>query len=101
MQLHQINANLAGLTTEQVVESRSKHGENKIQKQNDNYLWTAIKGALKEPMLLLLAAASVLYFFHGDVAEGVFLLAAIILVVSIARYQESRSKNALEALKKL
>ncbi|MEO5603727.1 MAG: hypothetical protein ABIR06_22595 [Cyclobacteriaceae bacterium] len=52
-------------------------------------------------MLLLLTIASTLYFIHGDLSEGIFLLAAIILVFLISHYQETRSKNALEALKKL
>ncbi len=52
-------------------------------------------------MLLLLGVAATLYFIHGDLAEGIFLLVAIILVYSISYYQESRSRTALQALKKL
>lgn len=101
MKLQQLNINLSGLTSQQVLDSRLKHGANRIEKAKDRYLLTAIKNALKEPMLLLLAVASTLYFIHGDLAEGVFLLCAIILVWSISYYQETRSKNALDALKKL
>jgi len=52
-------------------------------------------------MPILLTVASALYFLHGDLAEGLFLLSAIVLIYSISNYQKSRSENALEALKKL
>ena len=101
MEFLQIKGNLAGLTDDQVQHSRSVYGENKIIKTKINYLWYTVKNILKEPMLVLLATASVLYFTHGNLAEGIFLLAAIVLVFSISQYQEARSKNALDALRKL
>lgn len=101
MKPHQYNVAFAGLTDREVEESRSAHGRNKVETTTKNYFWSALKSMLKEPMLLLLATASILYFIHGDIAEAVFLLAAIVLVASISRYQEKRSKIALEALRKL
>lgn len=90
-----------GLTDEEVLQSRAIHGQNKIDSAKENHFWTVLKSALKEPMLVLLAIASVLYFIHGDIAESIFLLVAIVLVSSISRYQEKRSSVALDALKKL
>lgn len=99
--MYKVNTNLAGLSTEDVLTSRANHGENKIDTVRNRPILIAAKNAVKEPMLLLLAAASTLYFIHGDLAEGIFLLVAIILVSSISFYQESRSRNALDALKRL
>lgn len=99
--MHDVNTTLSGLSPQEVLTSRSIHGENRIDITRNKPLLTALKNALREPMLLLLAAASTLYFVHGAVAEGIFLLVAIILVSSISFYQESRSRTALEALKKL
>lgn len=92
---------LPGLTSEQVLASRKAHGANTIEPVAKNAWLTVLREAAQEPMLVLLAIASVLYFLHGDFAEGIFLLLAIIAVYSISRYQKSRSDNALEALKKL
>lgn len=101
MKMQQFNDTLAGLSQQQVAASRAVNGENKIEKPTE-YPWlNAIRNAVKEPMLLLLATASTLYFFHGDLAEAIFLLAAIALVYSISSFQESRSKKALDALKSL
>ncbi len=74
MKPHQYNVAFAGLTDSDVEESRSAHGRNKVERATNNYFWSALKSMLKEPMLLLLATASILYFIHGDIAEAVFLL---------------------------
>src|SRR5690349_822424 len=99
--MQKLNTHLAGLSLEEVLASRSAHGENKVDVRKKHPFLEALKNAIKEPMLILLAAAATLYFIHGDLAEGIFLLAAIVLVSSISFYQESRSRSALETLKKL
>lgn len=90
-----------GLTDEEVLASRKLHGSNEQDSQSHSGFITAIKDILSEPMLLLLVAASIIYFITGNITDGVFMVAAIILVSAISLYQESRSRNALEALKKL
>lgn len=96
-----VDGNLKGLSPDEVIASRKAHGSNKIDTAKTHPILIALKDAVKEPMLLLLAAAASLYFVHGDMAEGLFLSVAIILVTSISFYQESRSRNALELLKKI
>ena len=56
---------------------------------------------LKEPMLLLLFAVSIIYVIVGNYSEALFMLGAIIAVSGISFYQDNRSKKALEALEKL
>jgi Ca2+-transporting ATPase len=50
-------------------------------------------------MIILLLAASSIYFVSGKPIDGVFLASAIVLVSLISSYQDSRSRNALEKLK--
>ena len=92
---------LPGLTLEQVLVSRSLHGENRIEPVAKIRWLATLKDAAQEPMLVLLTVTSFLYFLHGDLAEALFLLVAIVAVYSISHFQKSRSENALEALKKL
>ena len=54
-----------------------------------------------EPMFLLLLTATSIYFITGDYGNGIFMSAAIVLVSAISLYQESKSRTAIEALKKL
>ena len=93
------NSNIKGLTQEQVVEARKKYGYNRLDYKKENGFLDALKSLVKEPMVILLLVASSIYFISGDVGDGIFLTAAIVLVSAISLYQDSRSRNALEKLK--
>jgi len=93
------NFNIPGLTPSQVLEAREKYGYNRLDYKKENPFWEAIKSLAKEPMVLLLLAASSIYFVSGETGDGIFLASAIVLVAAISLYQDSRSRNALEKLK--
>ncbi|MCB9344120.1 MAG: cation-translocating P-type ATPase [Lewinellaceae bacterium] len=90
-----------GLSEEQVIASRALHGSNTLEFKKPNWFLTALLDLAKEPMVLLLLAASLIYFVSGEAGDGIFLAGAILLVATISLYQDSRSKNALENLNKL
>lgn len=90
-----------GLTDQQVLESRARHGYNKADQKKENGFLIAAKNLFKEPMFMLLLAASAIYFISGKTGDGIFMLVAIVLVAAISFYQESRSRNAIDALRKL
>src|SRR6478609_7311527 len=94
-------ANISGLTQKQVEESRIQFGRNAVEAKNKSALFSFIKDTIKESMVLILIAASIIYFIHGALSEGLFMIASIFLIFSISLYQESRSKNALDELKKI
>ena len=94
------NFNMQGLSNEQVLESGLRHGKNILVYKKGNPIFDAIKSLAKEPMVILLLVASCVYFISGNTGDGIFLASAIILVSAISLYQESRSRNALEKLKK-
>ena len=91
---------IRGLTAQQVLEARTRYGRNEVKKEENNFLDT-LKDIIKEPMLLLLLVAALLYFISGEIGDGIFMTSAIVLVTSISLYQESRSRNALAALNTL
>lgn len=62
---------------------------------------SAILGLVKEPMLILLIAAAAIYFVTGSQGEGLFMLGAIFVISAISIYQDTKSRNALAALKSL
>ncbi|MGY5847561.1 cation-translocating P-type ATPase [Salegentibacter sp. HM20] len=90
-----------GLNATQVEESRTKFGSNKLEFKEDTALLTALKNALKEPMILLLLAAATIYFILGEFGDGIFLSLAIILVATISVFQDFRSRRALSELKEI
>jgi Ca2+-transporting ATPase len=93
--------NILGLTNEQVTLARAEFGQNKlVYKKENGYIETA-KRISKDPMIILLLVASLIFFINGKTGDGIFLAAAIVFITSISLYQDSRSKNALEKLKNL
>jgi len=93
--------NTQGLNDEQVILAREKFGQNKLNYEKENSFLDALKRIAKDPMIILLLAASSIYFISGKTVDGIFLALAIVFQTAISLYQHSRSKNALEKLKDL
>jgi Ca2+-transporting ATPase len=92
---------IKGLSDDQVLKSRAENGSNSLDHQGKNNFLTSLIEMVKEPMFLLLMTATGIYFITGDYGNGIFMAVAIILVSTISLYQESKSRNAIESLKKL
>lgn len=97
----QVNYSLQGLSNEEVIQSRKKNGSNSLEHQDKNHFIASLIEMFKEPMFLLLLLATSIYFITGEYSNGIFMLAAVVLVSTISLYQESKSRNAIEELKKL
>lgn len=95
------NYYISGLNKEEVEQSRLQNGFNSTEHQNKNNLLSSIIEMVKEPMFLLLITAASVYFITADYGNGIFMGIAILLVSTISLYQESKSRNAIEALHKL
>ena len=91
--------NIIGLTSEQVLLARKKFGKNSLNYKQENGFLDAIKNLVKEPMIILLLLASLIYFISGKVGDGIFLASAVVIVSVITLFQDARSRNALEKLK--
>lgn len=92
---------IKGLSTEEVISSRNKNGSNSLEHQKKNHFLMSLLEMVKEPMFLLLVAAASIYYISGDYGDGIFMTVAIFLVAAISLFQEARSRNAIESLKKL
>ncbi|WP_396190921.1 cation-translocating P-type ATPase [Flavobacterium sp.] len=92
---------ITGLSNEEVISSRNKNGSNSLEHQKKNHFLMSLLEMVKEPMFLLLVAAASIYYISGDYGDGIFMTVAIFLVAAISLFQEARSRNAIESLKKL
>lgn len=92
--------NIQGLTSAEVIESRIKNGSNSFHIKEENAFVNIIKSLLSDPMLMLLLIAAAIYFISGDKGDGMFMLGAILFEIALSIYQDKRSKNALDKLKK-
>ena len=96
-----IHKTIIGLSGNEVIASRNKNGTNSLEHQKKNNFLNSLLDIVKEPMFLLLVAAASIYFVSGDYGDGIFMSVAILLVVAISLFQEARSRNAIDDLKKL
>ena len=98
---YNIPEHLNGLTDSELKKSREQFGYNQSTDIQASAWYTLLIDILKDPMLVLLIAVSIIYWIVGNYSEALFMLGAIIAVSGISFYQDNRSKKSLEELKRL
>src|SRR6266540_3792189 len=74
---------LHGLSSAEASRRRAEEGPNSLPAAKRPGLTGLVLEVLREPMFLLLCAASGIYLLIGDVAEALILAASIVVVVAI------------------
>ena len=90
-----------GLTSAEAVNRLQRDGPNALPQPEHRSRWAIVGGVLREPMLLLLLAATAVYLVLGDTREAMLLAASVLAVIGLTVYQEQKSEHALEALREL
>src|SRR5690606_4717281 len=91
----------AGLRSDEATAALSRDGPNELPQSRGHHGWTMLWNVLREPMLLLLIAAAVVYLLLGDPQEAIALGVSVLVVIGLTLYQEVRSEHALQALREL
>lgn len=92
---------ITGLSEEDAAGKLKKEGYNELPSQKKQSLFSIMLNVLREPMLLLLLGAGMIYLFLGEKNDALMLLMFVFVVVGITFYQERKTERALEALKNL
>ncbi len=92
---------IIGLSDKEVQASREMHGNNNTLAAEKRVFVHVLKEIVLQPIFILLLVACFIYFFAGQYTDGFIMLVAIFIVAGISLYQEYRSENAINALKKL
>lgn len=90
-----------GLTSEVAQRRLAEVGPNALPERDRRSLARVVVGIAREPMLLLLAAATSLYIVFGDLAEAAALGGSVLVIITITVFQERRTERALDALREL
>lgn len=90
-----------GLSDSEAADRLTRTGHNELPQSKKENFWVRSSKLLKEPMLLLLIAAAIIYLIMGDFGEGIMLGASVFVVIGISFYQEHKSEKALAALREL
>lgn len=96
-----ITKKFKGLSNQEVEGSRAQYGTNATETESQSQLWKIIKEIVTEPLFAILVCAALIYFVLQQYNEGVIMLVALSFVSGISLYQENKSRNAVDALKKL
>ena len=90
-----------GLTDDEVSKSRVEHGANTLEQKRKPNLFQKIIHIFSEPMFLLLLITASIYFFLGEIHDGIIMLGCVLFVSGIEFFQEQKTDKALEALNTL
>lgn len=90
-----------GLSENEVKISRQRFGSNTSKPEKTGRFWQVLKDVVLEPLFIILVGAALIYFLLGAFKEGIVMIVALCFVSGISLYQESKSRNAVNALKKL
>jgi len=90
-----------GLSAAEAAARLAAEGPNALPVPGRHGLAAIALGVLREPMFLLLLAATGIYLVLGDVHEAMVLGASIAGVIAITVAQERKAERALEALRDL
>ena len=87
----------AGLSAAEAAARLEIHGPNELRETISRPAWKMLLAQFVEPMILILVAAAILSFGLGDVAEGIAILAIVVLFGVLGFIQEYRAEKAMAA----
>jgi Ca2+-transporting ATPase len=95
------SAGHSGLSRAEAARRLATDGPNELPRPRGRGVIDIVLETAREPMFLLLLGAALLYLTLGDLAEGLFLVAAACVAIGLVIVQEARSEHALAALRQL
>lgn len=90
-----------GLTNQEAEKRLKLNGFNELPSQKKHGFLFILIDILKEPMLLLLLCAGIIYFSLGERRDALMLSTFIVFIIGITFFQQRRTERALESLKNL
>lgn len=90
-----------GLSNAEARERLLRDGANVLVEKPPRTILQMVAGQLKDVMVYLLLAATVISFALGETTDAIIILLVVVMNTIIGVVQESKAETALEALKKL
>jgi len=89
---------LHGLGLADITRLREVHGYNRFAVEEKDHIVIRYLEQFKDPLILMLLASAVLSVLVGQLEDAISILGAVLIVGSVAFYQEYQSEQCLEAL---
>ena len=88
-----------GLTQAEAEARMKQYGPNEIAREHPQSPLRRLAGNVKNPLVLLLSALSLLSYLTGDLRAALVILVMVVLGIVLRFFQEMRADNAAEKLK--
>lgn len=100
--LYELNVDKnTGLDEQKINLLRDKHGFNELTPPKEKSIFKVLFEAVTEPMMIILLIAAALSFLINQIEDGIGIICAIIIGISIGIIVEGNSKKAADELKKV
>lgn len=90
-----------GLSEKKAAELISKYGYNELKEKEKDSLFKKILDQLKDFLVIILIAASIVSAFVGEISDAIVIIAIVVVNAALGVIQEGKAEKALEALKKM
>lgn len=90
-----------GLTNEEAKKRLEQYGENKLQEKRKKSFASLLMGQLKDVLIYVLLAATVVTFAIGEYVDAIIILLVIVINAVIGVIQEYKAEKAIEALQQM
>lgn len=92
-----------GLTEQEILESRSKYGENLLTPPKETPWWKLYLEKFGDPIIIILLVATaislVFGIIHGDFTESIGIIFAVLIATGVGFWQEYDAKKKFDAMK--
>ena len=96
-----LNSSPEGLSDNEAAKRLKENGPNELRQKEKRTLWQMLFDQLKDPMIIILFAASALSFFLHETLEGSVILLIIVINAIISIAQEKKAASSIESLKSM
>lgn len=99
--IHSLRTSVDGLTQEEANKRLDTFGLNEIKETKKLSRVTLFARQLKEPLIMILLAATTISALIGEIVDAIIIIAIIIITAFVGFIQEYKSERSIEALKKM
>ena len=100
--LNKLNVDpVTGLSSKEATHRLEKYGENKLKANSKKGLFSLLLGQLKDVLIYVLIAATIVTFAIGEYVDAIIILLVISLNAVIGVIQEYKAEKAIEALQQM
>lgn len=99
--INKLNSSENGLSSDEATKRLSVYGLNKIDRKSGDSILTIIWRQINDPLIWVLLGATLLAMILGKMADGLVVLAVVVINTIIGFIQEYKAGKAIEALNEM